>query len=146
MIHSHYLLIKKQIKYDILWSFSANSLYSFYLPSSIFLQSWRRSFMINRSQIQVSVERWLFHRMSFWVLSTVLQVWLSDNSTSVSFLIVLCLNESLTANSSNWEKRKRGREERKKIERFFSMKQWIWIIDKCCHMFRNLGGTVWMGL
>ena len=69
-------------------------------------------------------------------------VWLSDNSTSVSFSMVLCPNGPLTANLSNWEKRRKGREERKKIKRFFSMEQWIWTIDKCCYIFRNLEDTV----
>ena len=72
-------------------------------------------------------------------------VWLivlQDGLLGIKHSMVLCLNELLTANSSNWEKRKRGRKEEKKIKRIFLMRQWIWIIDKCCCTFRNLGGTV----
>ena len=135
-ICSHYVynsfstfLINKQIKYDILQSFLDNSLYSFYLPSFIFLPKndgvrlrligLRCRFQLYGYPVQLIVSQDELLNIEH----SIIWVWLSDNLTSVSFLMVLCSNEPLTANSSNWEKRKKGREEEKKIKRFFLMRQ-----------------------
>ena len=145
-------LINKQMKYNILQSFLDNSLYFFYLlPSTfllksdgIYLQSTglRCRFQLYGYSVQLIIPQdglLNIEHSTIWV-------WLSDNLTSVFFSMVLCPNGPLTANPSNWEKRRKEREERKKIKRFFSMRQWIWTIDKCCYTFRNLGGTVQRGI
>ena len=122
-------LINKQMKYDILQSFLDNSLYFFYLLPSTFLPKsdgvhLRSTGPRCRFQLYGYPVRLIVSQDGLLgIKHSIMWVWLSDNLTSVSFLMMLCLNGPLTANPSNWEKRRRGREERKKIKRFFSMKQ-----------------------
>ena len=84
--------------------FWSSSVFTFYLPP---FKSWQHLFMINRPQMQI-LTVWLLHTVNYFTgwtseycVYSIMWIWLSNNLTSLFFSMILCLNEPLTATSSN---------------------------------------------